>query len=96
MSRDIRLRLIIVVVGHEILHRVVREKLAELGAKLGSKYFVMGEHQRRTVHTLDDIRHGEGLSGARNAQEHLLLIAALDALHQLVYRLGLVARGLVG
>ena len=32
---DIGLRLVIVVVGHEVLHRVVGEKLPELGAQLG-------------------------------------------------------------
>ena len=42
---DIGLRLIIVVVGNEILHRVIREKLPKLRTKLGSKGLVMGQHQ---------------------------------------------------
>ena len=41
-SRDIRLGLIIVIIGYKIFNRVFREKFAELTAKLCGKSFVVG------------------------------------------------------
>ena len=61
---DICLRLIIVVVGDEILDSIVREKLLELRTELGGQRFVVRQHQRRTLHPFDDLGHGEGLAAA--------------------------------
>ena len=41
---DVGLRLIVVVIGDEVFHRVVGKELLELAAKLGSQYFIMGQH----------------------------------------------------
>ena len=80
---DIRLRLVVVVVGDEILHGVVGEKLPELLAQLGRQgLVVVGQHQRGALHLLDDLGHGVGLAGAGDAQQHLLLQAVLQPLRQ--------------
>ena len=92
---DIRLWLVVVVVGDEVLHRVVGEELLELGTQLGGQGLVVGQHQRGPLDGLDDLGHGEGLAGAGDAQQHLLLQPVLDALRQLGDGLGLVAGGLV-
>jgi hypothetical protein len=92
---DIRLRLIVVVVGHEILHGVFGEKLLELAAQLGGQRLVVGQHQRGLLHPLDDLGHGVGLAGASDAQQRLLVQPRLHAPGQGVYRLRLVAGGSV-
>ena len=55
----------------------------------------MGEYKRRSVHTLDDVSHGKGLARSGNAEHRLLTVAGIDAVHQLLYRFGLIARRLV-
>ena len=92
---DIRLGLVVVVVGHEVLHGVVGEKLLKLRAQLGGQGLVVGQHQRGALHGLDDLGHGKGLAGAGNAQQHLLLQPILDALRQRGDGLRLVAGGLI-
>ena len=44
--RDVRLGLVVVVVGDEVLDRVVREELAELVAELRGERLVVGDHER--------------------------------------------------
>ena len=92
---DIGLRLVVVVVGDEVLHRVVGEELLELGAQLGRQSLVVGQHQGGALDLLDDLGHGKGLAGAGDAQQHLLLQSVLDALRQSCNGLRLVAGGLV-
>ncbi len=92
---DIRLRLVVVVVGDEVLHRVVGEELLELRAQLGGQGLVVGQHQRGPLHLLDDLGHGKGLAGSGNAQQHLLLQPVLDALRQRGNGLRLVPGGLI-
>ena len=77
---DIGLRLVVVVVGHKVLHGVFREKLPELLAQLGGQCLIVGQHQCGTLHLLDDLGHGVGLAGAGNALEHLLPQAVFHAL----------------
>ncbi len=57
---DVRVRggyvglgLIVVVVGDEVLHRVVREKLTELPVKLRGEGLVMRQHHGGALHALD-------------------------------------------
>ena len=47
--RDVGFRLVVVVVGDEILHRVVREELAELRAELRRQRLVVGDDQGRAA-----------------------------------------------
>ena len=92
---DVRLRLIVVVVGDEVLHGVFREELPELLAQLGRQRLVVGQHQRGAVHLFDDLGHGVRLAGAGDALEHLLPQAVLQPLRQLLDGLGLIAGGAV-
>ena len=55
----------------------------------------MAENERGTVSADDDIGHGEGLAGARNAEERLRGTSVADTLHELSNGLGLVAGGLI-
>ena len=93
--RDIGLRLVVVVVGDEILHGVVGEKLLKLRAQLGRQGLVVGQHQRRPLHRLDNLGHGKGLAGAGDPQQNLLFQSVFNALRQLGDGLGLVAGGLI-
>ena len=93
--REIGLGLVVVVVGHEVFHRVVREELAELVVELGGQGLVGGQHQGRPVHRGHHPGHGEGLARAGDAQEHLVAHALPQAGHDLGNGLGLVAGGRV-
>ena len=92
---DIGLRLVVVVVGDEVLHRVVGEELLELGAQLGGQGLVVGQHQGGPLDLFDDLGHGEGLAGPGDAQQDLLLEPVLDALRQSGDGLRLVPGGLI-
>ena len=54
--RQVRLGLVVVEVADEVLDRVVREELAELGVQLGRKRLVVGEDERRLLVALDRSR----------------------------------------
>ena len=78
---DIRLRLVIIVVGYEIFYRILRKKFAQLGAELCGQRFIVREHQRRALGLLmmfaivnvlpEPVRH-----------QCLLGQTVVDALHQ--------------
>ena len=92
---DIGLGLVVVVVGNEVFHRVIREKLPEFAAKLGCQGLVVGQHQGWPVQLLDDGSHGEGLAGAGDAQQGLLMQSPVYAVYQRFNGLRLVAGGLI-
>ena len=91
---DVRLRLVIVVIGNEIFHGVFREKLAEFRAQLRGERLVVRENQRGPIHVGDDICHGERLAGAGHAEQDLIAQAHVKPLRQLLDGLRLVAGGL--
>ena len=93
---NVGLRLIIIVIGDEILHRAVREKGLELTAQLGGQGLVVGDHQGGPLDPLDDGGHRKGLARAGNAQKHLGVFPAQHAVRQGLNGLGLVPAGLVG
>ena len=90
---NIRLRLVVVVVGDEILHRILRKKLPELLAQLGRQRLVVGQHQGGPLDLFDDLGHSVGLAAAGNAQQHLLAQPRLQPRRQLLNGLRLVAGG---
>ena len=89
--RDVRLRLVVVVVRDEVLDGVLGEELLQLREELRGKRLVVREDQRRTVPLRDQVRHRERLAGARHALQDKPVVAALQALVELLYRLRLVA-----
>ena len=92
--RDVGLGLVVVVVGDEVLDRVLREELAELVAELRGERLVVGDHERRLLHLLDDPRHRGRLARARRAEQGLIAVPRLMLLGERRDRLRLVAGGL--
>ncbi len=72
---NVRLGLVIVVIGDEVFDRVVREKRLELVIELGRQRLVVRQDERRTVQVLDDLGHRKRLARAGDAQQHLVLLA---------------------
>ena len=75
--RDVGLGLVVVVVGDEVLDRVLGEELAELVAELRRERLVVGDHERRRCSLLDDPRHRRRLAGAGRAEQRLVAVAAM-------------------
>ena len=90
---NVGLRLVVVVVADEVLHRIVGEKRAELGTQLRRQRFVVRQHQRGAVALGNDVGHGKGFAAAGHAQQGLAAVTPLHPLHQLRDRLRLVASG---
>ncbi len=91
--RHVRLGLVVVVVGDEVLDPVLGEQLTELAGELRGEGLVGGQHDRRPLHLLDDRRDREALARSGDAEERLEPVAALDPRGERGDGLGLVARG---
>ena len=90
-ARDIGLRLVVVVVGDEVLDRVLREEPLEFAVQLRGEGLVRREDDRRPLRRLDHLGGGEGLAGAGGAEQHLAALAGDEALDELGDRRRLVA-----
>jgi hypothetical protein len=55
-------RLIVIVIGDEVLHCVLREEVPELAIELGGQGFVVGNDQGGKIEIFDDPGHGECLA----------------------------------
>ena len=73
--RDVRLGLVVVVVGDEVLDRVVGQQLAQLVGQLRGQRLVRRHHQRRPLQPLDQPGRGRRLAGAGGAEQHDVLLA---------------------
>ena len=93
-ARHVGFGLVVVVVGDEILDRVVGKEALELAVELRRQRLVGREDQRRPLRRLDHLGHGEGLARAGDAEQHLVALVRADALDEFADRLGLVALGL--
>ena len=69
---DIGLRLVVVVVRDEVLHRVVGEELPHLAVELRCQRLVRREDDGRPLHRLDHPRHAVGLAASRHAEQGLV------------------------
>ncbi len=95
--RDVGLRLVVVVVRHEVLDRVVRQKLSELIGQLGGEGLVRRHDEGRSLQPLHEPRCGGRLARASRAEEHDVGLTRPDPLLELVDRVWLVtARNEVG
>ena len=92
---DVGFGLVIIVVGNKILHRIVREERAELGAELGRQRLIMGQHQRGAVAPGRSRWHGKGLAAAGHTQQGLAAVARSTPFTSVSMALRLVAGGLV-
>ncbi len=62
-ARHIGFGLIIVIIGDEIFHRVIREQGFHLAIQLGGQGFVGRQDQGRPLSLVDNMRDGEGFAG---------------------------------
>ena len=90
--RQVRLGLVVVVVGDEVLDPVLREELPELTRQLRREALVGRQHDRWPVHLRDCGRDRERLPGPGDPEQGLELVAAVQPLRERVDRRGLVAR----
>src|SRR5262249_225015 len=93
-ARDVGFGLVVVVVGDEVLDRVVGEEAPELAVQLRRQGLVGRHHHPRPLRALDHLGDGEGLARAGDAEQPLIAVVAIDAFDQFVDRLRLVALGL--
>ena len=93
-ARHVGFGLVIVVIGDEILDRVVGEERLELAVELRRQRLVRREDERRALRLLDDLRHREGLARAGDAEQHLVALLPAHAVDQFGDGDGLVAGGL--
>ena len=93
LAGDVGLGLVVVVVGDEVLDRVVREERPELVAQLRGERLVVGDHERRALDALDDAGHRHRLAGARRAEQGRAAVAGGEALGDAVDRARLVGGG---
>src|SRR5690554_3032803 len=92
LTRDIRLRLIIVVCRDEIAYGIVRKERLELSEQLSSERLVVAQHQRGALHLLYDLSHGEGLPRTGDTLQSLSLEARLDSSREQLDGICLIAR----
>ena len=65
--RNVGLRLIVVVIAHEVANGIFRKQFPELAVELGGQGFIRRNDQGRPVGSSDDIGHGKSLAGAGHA-----------------------------
>ncbi len=88
----VRLGLVVVVVGDEVLDAVAGEELLQLGGQLGGQRLVGLDDQSRTLHRLDRPGHGGRLPRPGDPEQGLVTVPAAEALDQAGDGLGLVPR----
>ena len=86
--------LVVVVIAHKIFYGVFGKKPFEFGIKLGRERLIRGQDNGWTLGLFDHLGHGKGLAGASSPQQHLIMVAGLNAGRQLFDRPWLVACGL--
>ena len=92
-ARDIGFGLIVIVIADEIFDRVIGEERLHLAVELRREDLVGRQDQRRPLHRLDHLGHGEGLARSGDAEQHLIALPRLGLRDQLGNRGRLVARG---
>ena len=93
--RDVGLRLIVVVVAHEVFDGVVGEELLELLVELRGERLIVRHHEDGPIHLLDHLRDRERLPRARDAHEDLEPLPLAHAAHKRFDRLRLIPPRLI-
>ncbi len=84
------LRLVIIIIAHEIFDGVVGKKLPEFLVELTGQRLVVDQDQRRLLDAGDQVRHREGLARAGHPEQHVVPRAGLHPGGELLNRLGLI------
>ena len=87
---DVRLGLVVVVVGDEVLHGVLREEVPELVGELGREGLVGLHHQQRPLQPLRQPGDRGRLAGAGGAEQHDVVLTGQDPALEIRDRPGLV------
>jgi len=93
--RNIGLWLVIVIVGDEVLDRIIREEGFEFSIELRRQSFIRREDQSRSLGRFDDLGHGKGLAGSGRAEQDLVALALLDTIHEFGNRGALITGRIV-
>ena len=93
--RHIGFRLIIVVVGDEVLDRVVGQQLSELVGQLRGQSLVRRHDQRRSLHLLDEPCRRRRLARTGGAEEDDVPLPCIESFGDLLDRRRLVTGGRV-
>ena len=93
--RKIGLRLVIVVIGNEIFHGVLRKERLEFAVELCRQRFVVAQDERRPFQFGDDVRNGKGLSRTGDSEQGVVTAVSLDGTDQLGDGLGLISGRLI-
>src|ERR1019366_8945765 len=91
-SRNVRLRLVVVVVRNEILDRALGKEHLEFAVELRRESLVVRKNQRGTLNLLYHVGDREGLPRPGHAQQRLMRKAAAETVHKLFDGLRLIAR----
>ena len=92
----VRLGLVVVVVGDEVLDPVLREQVLQLRRELGRQRFVGLDDERRALDRLDRPSHRGGLSAPGDAEQRLVSLAGEHAVSEGANSRRLVASRLEG
>ena len=77
--RNIRLRLVVIVVADKVADIVLREERLELTRQLRRQRLIVRDDKRRLLYAFDRLGDRVRLARARSAEEHLRLLSVLDA-----------------
>ena len=89
--RNVSLWLVVVVVGNEVLNRILGEHLTQLAGQLGSKSFIVGDDQGGTLELLNQPSGGGTLSSSGCTKENYVAFPIVDAISKLLDGCGLVS-----
>ncbi len=92
--RHIGLGLVVVVVGDEVLDRVVGEEIAKLAVELRRQGLVGRQHDGRPLHSVDHVGDREGLARAGHPEQGHACLAVVQPFDQARDRRRLIAGGL--
>ena len=82
--------MIVVIIGDEILHRIVGEKFSKLPIQLRRQGFVGRHDDRRPLNSFDNLSDRKGLTRPRNSEQSLVTKTILKASNNAINSMRLV------
>ncbi len=81
---EIRFRLVVIVVGNEIVHGILRKEFPILLCELRGKRLIVRHDERWLPDILDDMRDGVGLPRSGSTKERLVAQTLFNSLRKLL------------